>query len=238
MGEAASEFSKLLWDVRQHFVDSISHDLMNPASAATAAAELILRRTRSPLCRKSAVRIAADMHRIGRMIESLLDVSRLRAGQSLPLKFEDFDLDLLIQEVIEDYTTAFHGRIKLYTNGRTEGHWSQEGLRRVTENLITNALKYGSPNSPIRITIEKLPECVRLIVHNDGNPIPLEKRAELFTPFRRLNPLEKKGWGLGLVLVKGIVDAHGGTVSVESSEETGTSFIVDLPHPSEESAVA
>jgi len=152
---------------------------------------------------------------------------------------EEFDLDLMVREIVAEYASSLApGRFRIHANDRIEGHWSQEGMRRVIENLITNALKYGAGNRPITISIDKVSEGVRLIVHNEGNPIPSERQRELFTLYRRLEPLETQGWGLGLVLVKGIVEALGGKVHVESCKEKGTSFIVEIPKRGEESLAA
>jgi signal transduction histidine kinase len=111
-------------------------------------------------------------------------------------------------------------------------------MRRVIENLVTNALKYGAADQPITISLDKTPDGVRLTVHNEGNPIPSERQAELFTLFRRLEPMKNEGWGLGLVLVKGIIEAHGGKVYIESSKERGTSFVLELPQHAEGSLAA
>jgi signal transduction histidine kinase len=105
------------------------------------------------------------------------------------------------------------------------------------ENLAQNAVKYGRSKTDISIEISVDPDLdrVSLSVHNVGNPIPPEERQHLFDRFHRAPSAivgGQKGWGLGLLLVRGIADALGGKVSVESSPEKGTTFEVFLPRDS------
>ncbi|MBD1871851.1 sensor histidine kinase, partial [Cyanobacteria bacterium FACHB-471] len=102
--------------------------------------------------------------------------------------------------------------------------------RRVIENLAINAVKYGAPNTPITLTLEQTETHVNLTIHNQGNPIPPDAQSILFQQFRRATSAQgQKGWGLGLFLAKSIVEAHEGTITVESTESKGTSFIIKFP---------
>jgi signal transduction histidine kinase len=98
------------------------------------------------------------------------------------------------------------------------------------ENLAVNAVKYRAPETPVTITLCQAQESATLEVHNLGNPISPENQGELFKSFRRIKTVEdRKGWGLGLTLVKGIVDALGGSVALQSTKMSGTTFTVVLP---------
>jgi signal transduction histidine kinase len=102
----------------------------------------------------------------------------------------------------------------------------------VIENLAENAVKYGYPDTPVKIEIVQNETLTRISVHNEGRKIEKEKRDYLFELFQRGEASETKskwGWGVGLTLVRGITEAHGGKVRVESTEEKGTTFIVELP---------
>jgi signal transduction histidine kinase len=110
--------------------------------------------------------------------------------------------------------------------------WGVLGIRRALQNLVANAVKYGGPDSPIIISLKRLNEWAVLAVHNDGSAIATADQQGLFEAFQRTIESEtgkKKGWGLGLTLVKGVADAHGGTVKVESAKDIGTTFTLDLP---------
>ena len=108
-------------------------------------------------------------------------------------------------------------------------------MRRILENLASNAVKYGSPTDPITVTLMKTSREVQISVHNHGYAIPPEEREHVFDSFSRAARPERgatKGWGLGLAVVKGLTEAHGGTVRVDSVDGAGTTFKVDLPlHP-------
>jgi signal transduction histidine kinase len=111
------------------------------------------------------------------------------------------------------------------------GYWSASGLIRILENLLTNAIKHGDNSEPVTIRVEADVD-VKIMVHNRGPEIPRDSREQLFQPFHQAQNNRsgnQKGWGLGLTLVKGITDAHGGTVTFESDKEHGTTFKVVLP---------
>jgi signal transduction histidine kinase len=100
------------------------------------------------------------------------------------------------------------------------------------ENLISNAIKYGAADSPVTVTLQDLSDKVRISVHNFGNPLSDDERTRIFDQFKRSKAAEasgKKGWGIGLTIVRGLTEAHGGSITVESSQETGTTFAVTLP---------
>src|SRR5690606_18799216 len=112
------------------------------------------------------------------------------------------------------------------------GHWCEHSLRRIVENLCGNAVKYGDPHHAIIIILKKDHSQVSLEIHNEGPPISPQDQAHLFQAFQRFESSVKggaKGWGLGLVLVKGLVESHGGKIQVQSLPNKGTTFTVILP---------
>jgi signal transduction histidine kinase len=106
-------------------------------------------------------------------------------------------------------------------------------MRRAVENLLTNAAKYSPPESTITISLSSdHGSRMRLAIHNEGAPLSAEEQARIFRPFERGSSAEqsgKRGWGIGLTLVQGIVDAHGGTVQVDSTPAGGTTFTIINP---------
>ena len=221
-------------ELRERFVSILAHDLRGPLSAAKMSAELMSRRT-DPLDerRSLAGRIERNLDRMDRMIRDLLDVSRVRGGQRLPLRLGRCDLGAVAEEVIEELSAAHGDRFELAKSDAVLGIWSHQELHRALWNLGTNAVKYGEPDLPITTRIERTPSGVRASVHNFGDPIPPEKRGRLFDLYSRLREGSGTGWGLGLALVRACAEAHGGRVSIgESSKEAGTTFIIDLPSDS------
>jgi signal transduction histidine kinase len=95
-----------------------------------------------------------------------------------------------------------------------------------------NALKYGAPDSPIRVKIDQVDDRVMLSVHNEGEPIPFEQMESIFQVFRRANAAKEgdiEGWGIGLPYVRSVAESHGGSVEVDSAVGRGTTFIIDIP---------
>jgi signal transduction histidine kinase len=173
------------------------------------------------------------MDRLDSMIHDLLDASKVKAGQRLDLDFKECDLDFIARLVADEGNLSYGKRFIVQSGGRCLGQWDADGIRRAIENLSSNAAKYSSPNTPITIKIQRAENSVRLMVHNHGPPISKEDQAILFQQFRRVRSKgTKTGWGLGLTIVKGIVEAHHGSVHVESNEEEGTTFTIELPNDS------
>jgi signal transduction histidine kinase len=182
--------------------------------------------------RELATNIDRNIDRTDRMIHDLLDANRIRAGQRSPLLIHAWDLGVLAREVYEELVLTFGDRFGLQADHGVLGLWSADELRRALWNLAVNAVKYGAADKPITVTVNRTPEGAEVSVHNWGPPIPVGDRAHLFRPFSRTLAAEgggHKGWGLGLTLVHGCADAHGGRVTVESTQEAGTTFTISLP---------
>jgi len=163
-------------------------------------------------------------------LPNLLDASRLRSGQGLKLEFEECSFDSLVRNVVEDLSFAHGDRFIITSDADIRSKCSSKEIRRVIENLAINGVKYGAPDTPITLTLQRIETHISLTVHNEGAPIPLDAQSILFQQFRRtVSAEEQTGWGLGLFLAKGIVEAHDGTIEVKSAEGKGTSFIVKLP---------
>jgi signal transduction histidine kinase len=211
----------------------VSHDIRNPISAATLSAELLLRNASDPeASKKVSQRIINTLTRADQMIQTLLDVSRIREGKTIPLTFDFCDLTSVIQIAVEDFTLTFGNRFTFATGEPIFGKWSEGGIRRALENLVTNAMKYGLPESPIDILLKRETDSIKILIHNQGKPIALDDQLSLFDAFKRTDSAERGkeiGWGLGLALVKGVAEAHHGTATVESTEGAGTTFTLCLP---------
>jgi signal transduction histidine kinase len=218
--------------LRESFVSLLSHDLRTPLSVAKISAQLIQRRSSNPeACQNLALKISHSIDRADEMIRNLLDANRIRSGEKLPLNLEHFEMSSFVQETLLDLATVHGDRFVLKPSEKIEGFWDTQNVRRVIENLCNNAIKYGS-NSPVILSLEAADKFVKICVHNNGSIISEEDQKSLFQQFRRSHEAEesgKKGWGIGLTLVQGVAEAHGGNVSVKSEAGTGTIFTVTLP---------
>ena len=220
-------------EVRERFVAIMAHDLRGPLSTMRVTAEL-LSRDPEPAERRLhlTTRVARSVDRMDRMIRDLLDVHRIQAGRRLPLRLDRCDLGGIASDVAEELNVTHGERVVVHSETRVEGIWSAEELRRALWNLGSNAIKYGTPGTPIAFTVAGADDGARVSVHNEGAAIPPEEQAALFEPFGRARSAEasaQRGWGLGLALVWGCTEAHGGRVEVESSPGRGTTFTMRLP---------
>ena len=222
-------------DVRERFVATLSHDLRTPLTSAKLTAQVI-RRTfaHEEKVMRSSDRIISNIDRVDSMIQDLLDASRLSAGEPLPLVCEDCELSTVVHSTMEDLRQIHGNRFNVIEDSTDiKGFWDCNGIKRIIENLCNNAIKYGDPHLPITVRIScHSKDIVDLSVHNFGKPIPSEEIKHLFEPYRRAadaHTTGKKGWGIGLMLVKGVVDAHNGHIEVTSKKEEGTTFSIKLP---------
>lgn len=101
---------------------------------------------------------------------NLSSFSRLRAGQSLKIECGEYDLDRLVQEVVEDLSFAYGERFVVVSDSESRSDCSRKEIRRVIENLAINAVKYGAPNTPITLTLQPTETQISLTIHNEGNP--------------------------------------------------------------------
>jgi signal transduction histidine kinase len=154
----------------------------------------------------------------------------VKAGLGIQVRLSECDLVMIGKEVVEEFS-LLHGDRFILSSGKTlKGHWDCDGIRRILENLLSNAVKYGESGKSITVTLKQEDETALMEVHNFGNAIAPDQLENLFDAYVRVeNSREIAGWGLGLSLVKGLTEAHGGEVSVKSSDTEGTTFQVRLP---------
>lgn len=219
-------------------MSAVVHDLRNPLSAARLSVQL-LSRTNDPETLRARSRTALEnLNRMDQLIQSLLDAQRISTGQPLPIQVERLALCSLLHTTLESLSGIYGNRFQLECDQSLEGEWDPGFLRRAVENLCTNAVKYGAPGTPIKVSVTSQgpgTERVWLQVQNQGEPLSYEESRSLFELFRRGPKAEQSGesgWGLGLTIVKGIAEAHGGDIRVESNRESGTVFTLEMPtHP-------
>lgn len=220
---------------RRHemFLGILGHDLRTPLNATMLSAELALKLTHEEPLRELLDRIRGNAERMARMIEQLLDLTRLRVGGGIALSPVSADLRQLAGQAVLEFESVLTNRqgIRIEVGGNTAGTWDADRVLQIISNLVCNAVRHGSVDSPIRIIIDGTREdAVVLRVHNAGSPVPDELRKVLFEPFHRsARPREPHGLGLGLYITEQLVLAHGGSVSLETSSEAGTCFLVTMP---------
>lgn len=219
-------------EMRERFVSVLAHDLRGPLSAAKMAAHLIMDGAERDEERKLALRIDRNIDRTDTMVRDLLDANRIHAGERISLHLAECDLGLIARDVVDEMIVVHGARFRLETDSGVHGFWSAEELRRAIWNLVMNAVKYGAEGRPISIKVERLPDVAAISVHNEGVAIPAHEQADIFRPYSRTHAAKatsQRGWGLGLSLVQGCAEAHGGEVVVRSDSDRGTTFVLRIP---------
>jgi PAS domain S-box-containing protein len=227
---------------RDELLSIVTHDLKNPLTSIKGRAQLLRRRlARNParardLADLAAIEAQADLMR--RLLDQLLDATRLELGQQLPLRRERLDLVPLVKRLVEQYRTLTdRHEIVLLVGDQAVllGHWDADRLEQVLGNLLSNAIKYSPQGGTIRVTLARTDDegeaHAVLTVQDEGLGIPAGDLARIFEPFQRgANVADTiEGTGIGLAGARHIVEQHGGAITAESQQGVGSSFHVQLP---------
>ncbi|MDP9354158.1 MAG: HAMP domain-containing histidine kinase [Chloroflexota bacterium] len=168
-------------------------------------------------------------------LEELQDAARLRAGHPLELRSQSVDLVALVEEAVAEAqrTTSWHAVRLEVPNGELRGQWDPLRLRRVLDNLLSNALKYSEGGEVVVTVREEQRDGRRVVlaVRDEGVGIPAADLPHVFDRYRRGSNVGRRtpGTGIGLSGACQIVRQHGGTISVASEEGRGSTFTVELP---------
>lgn len=242
MVEAVAWYSERLEEARDLFTGVLAHDLRNPLGAIIVLSEVLEgAEGLDSQHTKTAARIRTSGNRMAKMIGDLLDFTRTRLGTGLHISPVPMDLARHCQAVVDELQ-AFHpdSVFELDFAGDLRGTWDPQRLEQLLSNLIANAVTFGRPDAPITITARREDENIVLSVHNQGKPIPTDAQATIFDPLTRAAASEdgdhspSEGLGLGLFIANQIAKAHGGSISVNSSKNKGTTFTVTLPRQAKE----
>lgn len=233
--ESVAHYTKTIDHSRNLFLGILGHDLRNPIGAASMAARHLERSgTTDPKQAKILSEIVRTTDRAIRILNDLLDLARSSFGTDIPIRRADVSMAALCQEIADEFRGTDEARnIHVELQGDPIGSWDPARLGQVLSNLMGNAIQYGDASSPVKITIcGDAPEKVSVCVHNYGTPIPVENQKMIFQSWMRGQISDadaSTNLGLGLYVVKLIVEAHGGEIAVVSDEKQGTTFKFQLP---------
>gem|GEM_PF-1267289 len=218
--------------IKEEFLATITHDLKSPLASIMGYSELIgnprlgeLNKTQAEFMQ--AIQRSCKTLQI--LVNNILSSTRLEAGQ-MQYNFYDFNIHELFEEIFEMFLPiAQHKKVELTSDVSISVmvRGDREKIKEVITNLISNAIKFTPENGRISLTGEKDGGLLRVTVKDTGKGIPSEETNRLFQKFAQMKG-EKRGTGLGLYIVKKIVEAHGQTVRVESTVGQGSSFIFTL----------
>jgi PAS domain S-box-containing protein len=227
---------------RDEFLAAAAHDLKTPLAATKGIAQLLRKRIEGKQMADST-RIVSGLERIDQsvdrmtgFIDELLDLGRLQLGQPLDLERRPVDVAVLLREVVADHqpNAPRHTFHVSPIDGKIVGYWDPVRLRRVFDNLVSNAVKYSPDGGEVLLRAERWATaegCTAVIqVTDHGVGIPPADLPFVFERFRRGgNVAFIQGTGIGLAVAYSILQHHGGSITVESFEGKGSTFTVRLP---------
>jgi signal transduction histidine kinase len=223
---------------RDDFLSIAAHELKTPLTSLQLHIQGLMSQVRQGLERLPPERLGAKLEsanlqtqRLGKLVNELLDISRIAQGQLLG-HLENVDLVQVVRGVVErsrEGLARAECTLRLEMPPSLVGRWDAIRLEQVVLNLLTNAAKYGA-GRPIEITVDGDESQARLRVRDEGIGIAEEDAARIFERFERaVSVRHYGGFGIGLWIVREIVQALGGTIEVESAPGQGATFTVTLP---------
>jgi signal transduction histidine kinase len=232
---AATERLRELDRAKSELVSIASHELRTPLTSLRGFSELLLsRRYGETETRRFVSMIHSEAERLARLVDNLLDLARIERGQRLELRREPVAVRPLLEATAVRF--AAHGATRRFRviaeSGLPPLLGDADAVERVLANLVANAVKYSPDGSEIRLRGGRSPDgFVELTVEDEGAGIPEASLPRIFDRYYRVSRPDSaaRGLGLGLALVKSLVEAHGGAVRVESTPGVGSRFTVSLP---------
>ena len=224
--------------VRDEFLSIASHELRTPLTPLQLHVQDMVRRAAGDGPQLSAARLAAKLDTVARqvnrlqsLVENLLDISRITQHR-LKVEYEEIDLAELVREVCGRFArSAEHAEVALAIDAPdpVPGAWDRLRVDQIVSNLVSNAIKFGA-GKPVNVRVRAQDGVATVIVQDRGIGIAAEDQARIFERFERAVPTRHYGgFGLGLWIVRQIIEALGGTIEVESEIGAGSRFTVALP---------
>jgi signal transduction histidine kinase len=221
--------------MKRGVISTVSHQLKTPLTSIRMAIHLLLEEKVGTLTEKQVELLLAareDSDRLHSILNNLLDISRIESGR-VPMEFRAVSPHSMVLEALEPFQRAAQDQgvtLNVDLPGDLPEVWADKTrISHVFGNLLSNALKYTPPGGKITLSARADEERVQFSVSDTGQGIPSKYLPRIFEQFFRIPEQgTETGAGLGLAIVKEIVEAHEGTVGVESSEGKGSTFTFTL----------
>jgi len=225
--------------LRSEFISIAAHELRTPLAAIYGYAELLSDTQEfgefSEQQRQDFVQeILAKAVSLSKVIDELLDLSRLEKGHTLILEKSDVDIHLLVKDILKSFINLFpeyHFLVSIEDQISHSLELDPGKIRQALENILNNAIKYSPPGTSIRVEVIKEGPGVKIAIIDQGKGMSAAEVERIFEPFYRANPDDPtvRGLGLGMSLVKHIIESHEGNIHIESTPQAGTTVILSLP---------
>lgn len=237
VAESIVMFSQETMRTQDMFLGILGHDLRTPLAALAMTGDyLVLNNAGATRPVEVGTRIKRLTATMSAMVNDLLEYARIRLGNRIPIVRKKIDLKELCQASLHDVAIAYpHCQFELSVSGELTGLFDGARLQQVVNNLLANAAQYGAKNHPVTVLASEDANELLIQVKNIGPVIPPGSREAIFNPLVQLSGdgLQEKrpttSLGLGLYIARQITEAHGGKLTVDSVEGSGTVFAVHLP---------
>ena len=235
LAESTARYTQNRNNSKEMFIAMLSHDLRTPLGAVITSAQAMASTKASPeTITKTASIILNSGRRMNALVDDLLDFTRSRLGDGIPIVRDEMDIEMVCRQTVEELAALHpHRVLNFEAAGVLQGMWDRARVSQALSNVSGNAVQHGSADSPINVMVRGDADEVTLTVHNRGPAIPKSELNQIFDPMHRValdNPVApSSNLGLGLYIAERIVAAHGGKIGVDSSEEKGTTFTIRLP---------
>jgi signal transduction histidine kinase len=234
IAESVGHFHAQVERARNLLLGMVGHDMRSPLDTIVTTASYLTSLNAGEQVSQAAARLIRSGASMQALLDDLVDFNRTKLGVGLKVVPSDIDLAAVVVDELEQLRGA-HGnrRIDVAVTGDHHGRWDGTRLQQLLRNLVSNAIKYGPSDTPIRVALRGEEAEVRLEVTNSGPTIDPSAFSQLFDPLRRGAAQADRddargGLGLGLFIVREIAGAHGGEVEV-LSDAGETTFVVRLP---------
>lgn len=235
IAESVGRYTKQTDTSAALFIGILGHDIRNPLGTIIMSAEGLVRSGKLTAAAAAPIHNAAA--RIKAIIEQVVDFTRAQANGLMPITRVPGDLADQLEKVVEETQVRHPTRIlRLERAGDFQGAWDEGRMGQLLSNLLGNAVLHGSAWTEVTVRMWSTPDHVCFSVHNFGEEIPPGERQRIFQPLERgakhaarIASREPTGLGLGLYICREIVLAHGGELTIDSTQAAGTTFSVRLP---------
>jgi signal transduction histidine kinase len=232
VAESIHFFSEQVERVRNLLLGMLGHDMRNPLNTILMTASHLAALNAGAEVSQAAIRLIRSGASMKALLDDLVDFNRTKLGLGINIARANVDLAEAFADELEELRGAHAGRrLQLEVVGDTRGLWDGLRLKQLLRNLVSNAIKYGEPDAPVRVVLTGEKADVRIEVVNRGPTIERSALGQIFDPLKR-GPEQRHdtddGVGLGLYIVREVARAHGGEVHVRSDKEK-TVFAVCLP---------
>jgi len=247
LAESVARYELMVKQTQNMFLAILGHDLRNPLGTVVTGSSFLMQALDiPPKYILVATRMFNSARRMSKLINDLLDFTRTHLGPGIPIRVRQGSLVAVCEEVVNELRTSHPEQlIDLTMPSHLDAIFDEGRMAQVLSNLIGNAIQYGSLETPVRVSMRASGADVIIDVNNQGTPVAPEKLAAVFDPMVRIaagahaadgdsavsssSYIERTSLGIGLYISRQIVQAHGGTISLVSTQAEGTTFTVTMP---------